>query len=195
MKFALFALLATAVSAVPDADCEVGVTECDEGETCTESKCVTDAVEEDTGAATGEACEVGVTECAAGNTCTDLVCVADAAEGEGEGDGEGDGDAGDAGDATACTSDDDCSDDLICATATVEMDPDAEGYDETIATAMKDAALSVCYSADDCKAAQDAAATAAEAEDAPAGVTMTISCDAKKVAATFAALALVSTYV
>merc|ERR1719263_951954 len=135
MKFALFALLATAVSAVPDADCEVGVTECDEGETCTESKCVTDAVEEDTGAATGEACEVGVTECAAGNTCTDLVCVADAAEGEGEveGDGEGDGD-GDAGDGapTSCTSSDDCEDEMVCATATIEWDESAEGYDEMV---------------------------------------------------------------
>merc|ERR1719263_1939791 len=179
MKFALFALLATAVSAVPDADCEVGVTECDEGETCTESKCVTDAVEEDTGAATGEACEVGVTECAAGNTCTDLVCVADAADGA----------------PTSCTSADDCEDEMVCATATIEWDESAEGYDEATATAASEAMASggSCLSADDCKAMQDTA-TDDMPEEVSSMMTMTVSCDAKKVAATFAALALVSTY-
>merc|ERR1711981_1539818 len=104
---------------------------------------------------------------------------------EDEGDEEDDGDI--SLDDLGCESADDCGEDEICATTDIdEVDTEHELYDETTDELTQALfPLSLCTTQEECDAAAEE-----EQEDSP--YTISISCGATKLVASFAALALAS---
>ena len=98
---------------------------------------------------------------------------------------EGDGDV--SLDDLGCESADDCGEDEICATTDIdEVDTEHELYDETTDELTQALfPLSLCTTMEECEAAMEE-----EQEDSP--YTISISCGATKLVASFAALALAS---
>merc|ERR1712036_35596 len=112
------------------------------------------------------------------------VVEGDEVEGDEE---EGDEEEGGSLDDLGCESADDCGEDEICATTDIdEVDTEHELYDETTDELTQALfPLSLCTTMEECDAAAEE-----EQEDSP--YTLSISCGATKLVASFAALALAS---
>merc|ERR1719183_542217 len=186
MKFIVALIVAVSAQCVDDADGD-GFEDADGTTPCPLPECVDDA--------DGDGFEDadGTTACAAPAAADDSADdAADdaAADDAAADDAADDADADDAGDidlGLGCESAEDCDEELICATTTLEStDTEHESYDEaTDAITQEMFPISLCVTQEACDEM-----AGEEQEDSP--YTVAISCGATKLVAGFAALALAS---